>query len=134
MVLNNTLILPGDNPALSQKLLTSLIQGQDKVILIIFGKDARAEDAIQKADVRASAIVSGISRKAVWMQDTGMITFLKTLLKSGADFNVGDIDPASQIGISVSMTDVLKDLIPQNPAPDFVRMELAFMNASTLDQ
>ena len=132
MELNNTIILPGDNLELSKKLLNSLIQKEDVVTVIIFGKDAKAEAAIQKADVRASAIVSGIERKVAWMQDTGMLAYLKTLIKASADFNPNNIDLIQHIGVAVSMTDILMDIIEINPVPDFIRMELAFVIASTI--
>lgn len=132
MELNNTIILPGDNTDLSKKLLTSLIQKEDVVAVIIFGRDAKAEDAVQKADVRASAIVSGITRKVAWMQDVTLLNFLQSLLQDGSA-KPSDINIGKHIGVAISMTDSIKDLIPINPAPDFIRMEIAFMTASTLN-
>lgn len=133
MELNNTIILPGDNPELSKKLLVSLVQKEDVVTIIIFGRDQKAQNAVQKADTRANAVVSGIRRKVAWMQDSGMIEFLKTLIKSGSEFNPTDISPNTHIGIAISMTDILNDLIPNDPSPDFIRMELAFIKASSID-
>ena len=132
MELNNTIILPGDNDELSKKLLTSLIQKEDVVTVIIFGRDDKSADAIQKADLRAGATVSGISRKVAWMQNILLLDFLKTIIKPSEALNLSSIDLTKHIGISVSMTDLLKDIIPIEPAPDFMRMEIAFMQASTL--
>ena len=132
MELNNTIILPGDNPELSKRLLTSLIQKEDVVSIIIFGRDARAEDAVQKADVRAGGTVAGIERKVAWMQDTGLMDFLKTIIRQGQGGNPNDINILKHIGIAISMTDILMDLIAISPPPDFIRMELAFMTASTI--
>ena len=132
MELNNTIILPGDNEALSKQLLTSLIQKEDVVTIIIFGRDDKSADAVQKADLRASATVSGISRKVAWMQNTALLDFLKTMIKPSTAFNPSSIDLTKHIGVSISMTDLLKDIVPINPVPDFMRMEIAFMQASTL--
>jgi hypothetical protein len=132
MKLDNTIILPEGNTDLSQRLLISLIEREDVVTVIIFGKDAKAEDAVQKADVRASSSPAGIERKVAWMQDTGLIDFFKTLIKQGAGGKPGDISLQKHIGVAISMTDILMDLIPINPAPDFIRMELAFINASKI--
>ena len=132
MQLNNTIILPGDNLELSKKLLTSLIQKEDVVTVIIFGRDSKAEDAVQKADIRANGVVSGITRKVAWMQDVGMLSYLQSLLKAGTDFKPEDISIGKHLGVGVSMTDVVKDIIPITPAPDFIRMEIAFMSSSTI--
>ncbi|MEO5571939.1 MAG: hypothetical protein ABIT08_16275 [Bacteroidia bacterium] len=133
MKLDNTIILPGDNPDLSKQLLTSLIQKEDVVSIIIFGRDLKAEDAVQKADVRASASPGGIARKVAWMQDLGMLGFLKTLIKADFGGSPGDIDLSEHIGISISMTDGLRSLILMHPAPNVLTMESAFNKASIIE-
>ena len=132
MQLNNTIILPGDNPELSEKLLRSLIEKQDVVTVIIFGRDAVSEGAVQIADARASAVVAGITRKVAWMQDTKMLGLLKTLIKAGDSDDPDSINTDTHIGIAISMTDVLMYIIPKIPAVDYVRMEYAFIEASTI--
>ena len=132
MQLNNTIILPGDNPELSAKLLRSLIEKQDVVTVVIFGRDAVAESAVQVADVRASALVAGIVRKVAWMQDTTMLGFLKTLITAGPGGDPNTVNTNDHIGIALSMTDVLMYIIPKTPAVDYIRMERAFIKASTL--
>lgn len=131
MELNNTIILPGDNDTLSKQLLTSLIQKEDVVTVIIFGSDAKAEDAVQKADFRAGQVISGISRKVAWMQNPSLLTFLKTIIAPSSAPDPSGIDLTQYIGISISMTAILKDVIPIDPVPDFMRMEIAFLQAST---
>lgn len=133
MELNNTIILPGDNAELSQKLLMSLIQKEDVITVVIFGRDQQAEAAVQKADIRASAIVSGISRKVAWMQDVSLLGYLKTITKQSSKYKPDDINIGKHLGVAISMTDTIKDLIPLNPAPDFIRFEMAFMEAGTFN-
>jgi hypothetical protein len=132
MELNNTIILPGDNPVLAKSLLDSLIEKEDVVIVIIFGNNQNAIEAVKKADVRAKAIVSGISRKVAWMLDPSLISYLKTKLSPNSVLDPNNIDVSKHIGVAVSMTDVLKDLIDIIPNPDFIRMEMAFLKASTI--
>jgi hypothetical protein len=132
MQLNNTIILPGDNPELSERLLRSLIEKQDVVTVIIFGRDAVSEDAVQKADLRASAVVAGVIRKVAWMQDTAMLGLLKTLITAGAGGDPNTISTDIHIGIAISMTDVLMAVIPKTPTVDYIRMERAFIKASTI--
>ncbi len=131
MLLNNTVILPGDNAELSQKLLKALIEKQDLVTVIIFGRDAASEDAVQKADHCADSPPAGITRKVAWMQDAGMLDFLKTLIQAGNGGSPNDINPDEHIGVAISMTDVLMYIIPKVPPVDFVIMEFAFIEAST---
>jgi hypothetical protein len=132
MILNNTIILPGDNPELSKKLLSSLIQKSDVLAIIIFGKDDASEAAVKKADVRAGAIVAGISRKVVWMQDTSIITYLKTIITAGEGGDPESINPNTHIGISISMTDILTWKIQRTPVPDYIKMEQAFIKAGKI--
>lgn len=132
MRLDNTIILPGDNIELSKRLLISLIEKEDVVTIIIFGTNEGSEKAVQKADLRASGVMSGIKRKVAWMQDVELISFLNTLIKSGSGGNPTDIDTQHHIGVSISMTDVLKDIISINPEPDFIRIEQSFIKASKI--
>jgi hypothetical protein len=133
MMLDKTIILPADNSELSKKLLTSTLQNEQVIAIIIFGKDARAEDAANNANQRARKPVSGIERKVIWMQDpSNLMDFLKTLIKNGQGMNMNDIDLNKHIGIAVSISEILKDLIPSTPAPDSLKMETVFMKASTL--
>lgn len=132
MKLDHTIILPVDDFELSKSLLESLIQKEDVITLVIFGKDAKAEDAVQKADVRASASPGGISRKVAWMRDTSMLDFLKSLIKEDTGGAPDDINLSKHIGVSISMIDGLRFLIPINPAPNFIKMELAFIKASKI--
>jgi len=130
MELNNTIILPCDNDDLSKRLLTSLVQMEDVITVIIFGRDANAEDAVKKADVRGGAVVAGFERKIAWMQNTALLIFLSTLIKEGEGGRPDSINIQEHIGIAISLTDKLMDKIPLNPSPDFIRMELAFITAS----
>jgi len=132
MELNNTIILPGNNPELSKRLLISLIQKEDVVTVIIFGSDEKAEDAVQKADARASAVVAGIVRKVAWIQDVSLVDFLKKIINNGEGGNPDDINTDIHIGIAISMTDVIMFLIPIIPTPDYIRMERAFIKASKI--
>jgi hypothetical protein len=132
MLLNNTIILPGDNPGLSQKLLKALIDKQDILPVVIFGKDAAAEDAVQIADHCAGSPPAGITRKVAWMQDVTMLDYLKTLIKAGAGGQPGAINTDDHIGVAISLSDVLMSVIPKTPPVDFVTMEMAFIEAGTI--
>lgn len=132
MVLNKTIILPGDNFELSKRLMTSILIEEDVVAIVIFGKDAKAEDAVKKADLRAAKTVAGIERKVMWMQDAAQLSFLKTLINDSDTLSVENIDLKKHIGIAISLTDILRDLLPIKPAPDFLKMEASFIKASII--
>ena len=131
MPLTNTIILPAGDAGLSKSRLTDLLKKNDILTVLIFGKDVSAENAVEKADVRANGTVSGIARKVAWMQDPGLLSFLKTLIADGPENTVDSIDTGIHIGIAISMDHKLMDVIPKNPDPDYIRMELAFINAGT---
>lgn len=131
MQLNNTIILPAGNPISAKILLTSLFAKDDILTVVVFGNDSLAAKAVEEADVRAEGNVAGIVRKVVWMQDPGLLPFIGTLINDGPTFLVNSINIHSHIGIAISMNHNLLDVIPRNPEPDYIRMELAFINAGT---
>lgn len=132
MILKKTVILPGDNLELSKRLITATLVEEDVVVVVIFGKDSNAEEAVKKADLRATKIVSGIERKVMWMTDVSQLGFLKSLLKDSDNYAVSSVDPQKHIGIAVTMTDVIRDILPITPAPDFIKLESSFIKASVL--
>ena len=131
MELKNTITLKPDEPEKSKDQLRSLLTKTDLLKVIIFGMGKSSLNGVETADVRAGAVISGIGRKAVWMQDTNLLTFLKTVIKDGPELAVPDIDLTIHIGISLSLDNQLMDLIPEIPEPDYIRMELAYLNAGT---
>lgn len=131
MQLNNTIILPAENPNSAKSLLSSHMAKTDILTVVIFGKDSLAEKTVEMADIRADGTVADIGRKVVWMMNTGMLPFLKSLISDGPDFKIESIDTDKHIGIALSMDKILLDVIPKDPEPDFIRMELAFINAGT---
>lgn len=128
MNLINTLILAEDNQESRDK-LTGLFQRNDILVLIIFGNDPSVNDIVGKADVIASQVIAGISRKVVWMQDLAMLSFLKKLITDGTAVKIDMIDPTIHVGLSISPDHILSFLIPKNPVPDNIRINLAFLNA-----
>ena len=128
MPLNNTLTLP-DNTGPSQNLLTALLNTGNILTVVIFGNDVNAQNAVQIADYRAGFPIAGVSRKVVWMQDTTMLGFLKTMLGAGGQYSPNNIDLSVYIGVSISMSNLLMCLIPINPAPDYLTLENAFVQA-----
>lgn len=129
MQLNNTIILPAGNQNSAKSLLSSLLAKDDILTVVVFGNDSLAAKVVEEADIRAEGNVAGIARKVAWMQDPGLIPFLNTLINDGPSFEVSNIDTNSQIGIALSMNNILMDVIPRNPEPDYIRMELAFINS-----
>jgi len=127
MALDNTTILPVGDSTASRNLLTGLLN-ENVLLVVIFGNDANAQKAQTIADFKAKTVTAGISRKVAWMQDKSMLSLLMGLLKPG-DIPSSDIDLSQHIGISVSLADVLMYLIPTNPAPTEITMELAFVAA-----
>ncbi len=130
MELKSTIILSVDNRGASQE-LTELLQKYDSLVIVIFGNDSLSESAIEMADIRAEGIVSGIVRKVVWMQDLALLPSLMALITDNADLYSDRIDPNYHIGIAISMENKLMDIIERDPEPDFIRMELAYINAGT---
>lgn len=128
MNLINTLILAGDNQESRDK-LTGLFQRNDILVLIIFGNDPSVEDIVGRADIIASQVIAGISRKVVWMQDLAMLSFVKTLITDGTTIKVDMIDPTIHAGLSISPDHVLSFLIHKSPVPDNIHINLAFLNA-----
>lgn len=131
MQLNNTTILPADSPATAEKLFKSLIQEQDVICLIVFGNDSVAEQAIQSADVRAAVAPAGFKRRAVWMTDSSLWTNLKGYVKDGS-IKVADVNPDNLIALGISLTDKAASSVDKSKTPDFIVMELAFVQASKL--
>lgn len=131
MALENTTILKAGEQDAAKDKLQLILQKADVLKVFIFGNDQSASDAAEKADVRAGAVVSGIGRIVVWMQDTGQVPLFKMLIKDGPDIPADTIDVNKHIGISLSLNNLLMDLILKNPEPDYIRMELAFINAGT---
>lgn len=130
MDLRNTIILSANNSGSSNE-LTALLKKNDILTIVIFGNDSLAENIVEMADIRAEAIISGITRKVVWMQAPGLLPLLKTLIADGPDFDIDSINTNSNIGIAISMDNKLMDIIARDPEPDFIRMELAYINAGT---
>ena len=129
MQLDNTTILPADDPAASEQLFKSLMDAHDVVCVIVFGNDGTAEQAIQSANVRAAVAPAGFARKAVWMQDASQWSNLKKYVKSGA-INVDSVDPTKLIALGTSLSDKAESSVPTSKTPDFIVMELAFVQAS----
>jgi hypothetical protein len=102
MELKNTIILSANNPGASQE-LTALLQQKDILAVVIFGNEPLAEITVDMADIRADGIVSGIVRKAVWMQDPGLFPLLTTLITDGPDLIIDSIFPNKHNGIAISM-------------------------------
>jgi hypothetical protein len=131
MALSNTTIIPPGNSGQAQSLLTDLLNEADAIKVVIFGNGNDAQNAVQLADTEANSVTSGISRKVAWLQDTGMLDLLKSIVKSGSVVSISEIDLSQHIGISVSVHDTLKCLIQANPAPDSLDMGDAFVEAGT---
>lgn len=129
MDLNNTTVLPSDKPDEAEQLFKSLMAEQDVVCLIVFGNDATAEQAIQSANLRAAVAPAGFKRRAVWMADTNQWSNLKRYVKNGA-IKVDEVDPDNLIALGVSLKDKAESLIDRSKTPDFIVMELAFVQAS----
>ena len=129
MDLNNTTVLPSDKPDEAEQLFKSLMAEQDVVCLIVFGNDATAEQAIQSANLRAAVAPAGFKRRAVWMADTNQWSNLKRYVKNGA-IKVDEVDPDNLIALGVSLKDTAESLVDRSKTPDFIVMELAFVQAS----
>ena len=129
MDLNNTTVLPSDKPDEAEQLFKSLMAEQDVVCLIVFGNDATAEQAIQSANLRAAVAPAGFKRRAVWMADTNQWSNLKRYVKNGA-IKVDEVDPDNLIALGVSLKDKAESLVDRSKTPDFIVMELAFVQAS----
>lgn len=128
MTLNNTTILPTDDPAASQNILTTLLNQGDVLIVVIFGNDINAQNAVKIADFKAKSVIAGITRRVIWMQDKCMLNLLTPLLKPGL-IPSSFIDLGKYIGVAISMADILMFLIKSNPPPDAITMEHAFIEA-----
>lgn len=131
MQLNNTTILTAGNPDSAKSLLKSHFAMNDILTVVVFGNGSLANKVVEQADIRAEGTIAGISRKVVWMQDPGLLSFLGTLINDGKSFTIESIDTNKHIGISISKDKYLMDIIPGNPEPDYIRIELAFINAGT---
>ena len=131
MQLNNTTILPSDTPAAAEQLFKSLMQEQDVICVIVFGNDSKAQQAIKSADVRAAVAPAGFKRKAVWMTDTSLWSNLKKYVKNGA-IKVDDVDPSKLIALGISLTDKAESSVDTTKTPDFIVMELAFIQAGKI--
>ncbi len=129
MPLNNTIILPAGNQNSAQSILASFLVKDDILTVVVFGNDSLAAKVVEETDIRAEGNAAGIARKVVWMQDPDLIPFLNTLINDGPSFEISNIDANSHIGIALSMNHILMDVIPRNPEPDYIRMEMAFINS-----
>jgi hypothetical protein len=127
MTLINTTILPVGDTTTSQNLLTGLLN-ENVLLVVIFGNDTNAQKAVGIADINAKSVTAGISRKVAWMQDKSMLNLLTGALKPGS-IPTSNIDLSKHIGVSVSMADILMFLMPINPPPTDITMELAFIEA-----
>lgn len=129
MTLNNTITLSSTDTAQAEQDFKSLMQEKDVISVIVFGNTAVSQQAIQSADMRASAAPAGFKRKAVWMQDTSLWTSLKQYVKDGS-VSVSSVDPSNLIAIGISLEDKIESEVPTTKTPDFIIMELAFVQAS----
>lgn len=129
MTLNNTITLSTTDPAQAEQDFKSLIEEKDVITVIVFGNTAVSQQAIQSADVRAGSAPAGFKRKAVWMQDTSQWSSLKKYLKNGS-IAVSSVNPGNLIAIGVSLSDKIDAEVPTSKTPDFIVMELAFVQAS----
>jgi hypothetical protein len=130
MQLNNTLTLSAANASQAAQLFKSVIDEKDVISVIVFGNNATSQQAIQSADLRAGSAPAGFKRKAIWMQDTSLWNTVKGDLKDGA-IKVSNVDPANLIAIGVSLKDKIESSVDTSKTPDFIVMELAFVQAST---
>ena len=129
MQLDNTTVLPADDPDQAEQLFKSLMSKSNVVYLIIFGNTSVSEQAIQSANVRAGVAPAGFTRHAVWMQDSSQWSTLKQYVKSGA-ISVDSVDPSKIIALGTSLKNKAQSSIPTSKTPDFITMELAFVQAS----
>lgn len=129
MTLNNTITLSTTDPAQAEQDFQSLIEEKDVITVIVFGNTAVSQQAIQSADVRAGSAPAGFKRKAVWMQDTSQWDSLKKYLKDGS-IAVSSVNPGNLTAIGVSLSDKIDAEVPTSKTPDFIVMELAFVQAS----
>ncbi|GAB5527272.1 MAG: hypothetical protein Roseis2KO_51440 [Roseivirga sp.] len=129
MSLNNTITLSTTDPAQAEQTFKSLMEEKDVITVIVFGNTAVSQQAIKSADVRAGSAPAGFKRKAVWMQDTSLWNSVKQYVKDGS-IAVSSVDPANLIAIGVSLKDKIDAQVPTSKTPDFIVMELAFVQAS----
>ncbi|MCE7993555.1 MAG: hypothetical protein HEP71_16325 [Roseivirga sp.] len=129
MTLNNTITLSSTDASQAEQDFKSLIAEKDVITVIVFGNTAVSQQAIQSADVRAGSAPAGFKRKAVWMQDTSQWDTLKKYLKNGT-IAVSSVNPGNLIAIGVSLSDKIDAEVPTSKTPDFIVMELAFVQAS----
>lgn len=130
MQLNNTLTLSAANASQAAQLFKSVIDEKDIISVIVFGNNTTSQQAIQSADVRAASAPAGFKRKAIWMQEISLWNTVKGDLKDGA-IKVSSVDPANLIAIGVSLNDKIESSVDTSKTPDFIVMELAFVQAST---
>lgn len=129
MTLNNTITLSSTDSAQAEQAFKSLMQEKDVITVLVFGNTAVSQQAIQSADVRAGSAPAGFKRKAVWMQNTSQWDTLKKYVKSGS-IAVSSVDPAKLTAIGISLSDKVDSEVPNTKTPDFIVMELAFVQAS----
>ena len=130
MQLDNTTVLPADSPDEAEELFKALFNKPDHIYLVIFGNDKVSEEAVQCANVRAGVAPAGFVRRAVWMQDSGQWTSLKKYVKNGGAIALDSVDPAKLIALGISLQDKAECCVDTSKTPDFITMELAFVQAS----
>ena len=123
-MLRKTTILPTDDAPLAQKMLRQLIHEEPHVLLIVLGNDKAAELLVERADKMAGA--PGEPRWIAWARDRdGVSKVLNELSMSKALREKA----GNALGLVLSLSDVVRDLIPGPDAPDLFRIYKAFKKA-----
>jgi len=129
MQLNHTITLSSTDAAQAEQLFKSLMEQADTIKIIVFGNTAVSQQAIQSADLRAGSAPAGFTRKAAWMQDPTQWDSLKQYVKNGS-IKVNSVSTSNLTAIGVSMSNKIESEVSTSKTPDFLIMELAFVQAS----
>lgn len=122
MPLTQTTILPTDDPALARRMLEELIHEEPLVLLVVQGADDVAERTVRRADKLAS-----LPRWVVWARHADDIAPVRETLQGDPDL-IAELADAQAFALSLS--DTVQDVIrAEEPAPDLVRLLLAFLRA-----
>ena len=121
MMLRKTTIIPTDDAALALKLMRQLIYEEAHVLMVVLGSDALAEQTVERADKLTGATAE--PRWVAWLRKPELVQELLDELKVTKPQRAA---LKNAIACSLSLGDVVRDIVPRSPEPDMFRLRDAF--------
>lgn len=128
MQLEKTVIIPTDDKNLAQELFKSVIYDEDVLVVVVLGDDEEAKEAAKKADKVALWDIQGRKRKVLWVRNKELLKNEIEAVEIG-DAGISKEDLYNAVAFSISLGDVVADIIKKGDKISLLRMDLAFNKA-----